>query len=371
MTTLVPHGTLDYAELAGLGFQPEELVVFSSNINPHGPPPAVVTAVQHALTGELIARYPDRLSLTVRRALAEHHGLAEDAILVGNGTADLLWLLALLYGTEQRVAVVEPTFGEYVNAATLVGAQIERVCHPGWQMPAPGIYRPGPTTIADTQAALAKLAPKVVFICNPNNPTGHYLSPAELHLLYQGAPDALWVVDEAYAEFTAAPWSAMPWIEQGQWLILRSMTKDFALGGLRLGYAIAAPAIIARLQQAQSPWNVNAVAQVAGEMALTQLAWREKTLAQLRQDGATLRTALRQQGFHPLATTTNYFLLPVMDPTHTRAVLLQERLMVRDCTSFGLPDYIRIATHLPAQNALLVDALARHVKRVPPPRPGV
>jgi len=364
MTHLVTHGTLDYAEVAGLGYRPEDLIVFSSNINPYGPPPAVVEAVRQALTGELIARYPDRLSLEMRRALAAYHGVSEAAVLVGNGTADILWLLALLFAVRQRVVVVEPTFGEYVNAVTLVEAVVEKVCHPGWMMTAENHYAPDSTTLAETAAALARLAPNVVFICNPNNPTGHYLSPAELQILYQGAPDALWVVDEAYADFAAEPWSAIQWIEAGQWLILRSLTKDFALGGLRLGYAVAAPAIIARLQQAQSPWNVNAVAQVAGCAALKQLAWRSETLAQLRQAGARLRTALRHQGFHPLPTTTNYFLLPVANPTVTRATLLQERLMVRDCTSFGLPDYIRIATQLPAQNALLVEALARHTARV-------
>jgi histidinol-phosphate aminotransferase len=366
MAQLLTHGTLDYAEVAALGFRPEELIVFSSNINPYGPPPAVVEAVQGAMTGELIARYPDRLSLDLRRALAAHHGVPEGALLVGNGTADILWLVALLYAARQRVVVMEPTFGEYVNAVTLVEAEVKKVCHPGWVTKA-GRYAPGATTLVATVEALARLSPKVVFICNPNNPTGHYLSPDELQALHAGAPDALWVVDEAYAEFAAEPWSAIRWIEQGRWLILRSLTKDFALGGLRLGYAVASPDLITPLQQAQSPWNVNAVAQVAGQVALTQTAWCAETLARLRQDTANLCAALRHQGFYPLPTTTNYFLMLVPNPPVTRATLLQERLMVRDCTSFGLPDYIRIATQLPAQNALLVEALARHLIRVAAP----
>jgi histidinol-phosphate aminotransferase len=199
----------------------------------------------------------------------------------------------------------------------------------------------------------------VVFICNPNNPTGHHLTPHELLALHAAAPQALWVVDEAYAEFAPHPWSAARWLEPGQWLILRSLTKDFALGGLRLGYALAAPALIEQMARAQSPWNVNGLAQVAAVAALQQQSWRNQSLARLRQDCAELQAHLRQIGFRPLVTTTNYFLLPVADPTATRSALLRERLMVRDCTSFGLPHYIRIATQLPEQNALLVAALAR------------
>jgi histidinol-phosphate aminotransferase len=357
---MITHGTLDYAEIAELGFTPEDLIVFSSNINPYGPPPAVIRTVQEAATGANIARYPDRLSLDLRRALAEHHGVAPESILVGNGSADIMWLLALLFMQQKRTAILLPTFGEYENIADLVDGQVIPVCLPGWESPAAGRYAPGETSVEETCAALQAARADVVFLCNPNNPTGQLFTPEEVSTLRAAAPGALWVVDEAYAAFTETPWSASRWIDRGGWLILRSMTKDFSLGGLRLGYAIGAPDTIGQMQAAQPPWNVNVLAQIAGEAALHSVAWRDQSLAQLRQDTAELRAALRRGGFSPLPTTTNYFLTQVGDATAVRQALLREALMVRDCTSFGLPDYIRIATQLPAQNEKLAAALLAH-----------
>src|SRR5688572_21863811 len=111
--TLVPHGTLDYSEMRALGLRPEELTLFSSNINPFGPPPAVIAALRAAANAEMIARYPDRLSLELSEALAEYHNVSVDSVLVGNGSADLLWLIGLLHLQHRRVAILGPTFGEY------------------------------------------------------------------------------------------------------------------------------------------------------------------------------------------------------------------------------------------------------------------
>ena len=213
-------------------------------------------------------------------------------------------------------------------------------------------------------------SPWLVFICNPNNPTGEYLSPGELRFLWEGAPNALWVIDEAYAEFTEDPWSAAQWVMTGRngnsgrargpgCVVLRSMTKDFALGGLRLGYLLAAPPIVERLQEMQPPWSVNGVAQLAGLAALDEMDWREETTTRLRKDLRDLPDGLRGCGFAPLPTTVSYFLLPVGDAKSIRDRLVAERLFVRDCTSFGLPEHIRIAARPPEENARLVKAMAQ------------
>ncbi|HXF64515.1 MAG TPA: histidinol-phosphate transaminase [Caldilineaceae bacterium] len=356
-----PHGTLDYAEIAALGLHPDELVVFSSNVNPYGPPPAVVKGVVEALTPAIVARYPDRLSGALRARLAAHHGVPAEAILVGNGTADILWLIGLCYARGRRVALLTPTFSEYEHVARLMDAQVIRVCHPGWTTAPDGSYHPGETTVQDTGRALAAARPDLVFVCNPNNPTGHWLTLDEMEMLAAAAPEALWVVDEAYVEFMAQPKSSVAWIQQGRWrgrwLVLRSMTKDFALGGLRLGYVVGEPALIASLQAAQPPWNVNAVAQLAGILCMDQMAWRDETLARLRADRDVFCQELRAAGFAPLPTTVNYFLTPVSAPTALRRALLARRLVVRDATSFGLTGYIRLATQRPEHNRLLVQAL--------------
>ena len=358
--TIVPHGTLDYAELRTLGLQPNEITLFSSNINPYGPPPAAVEALRAAMTNEIIARYPDRMSLELRELISGYHNLSVDSILVGNGTADLMWLIGLLHLQQRRVAILGPTFGEYLNVAQIMRAEVVNLTLPGWIATAAG-YEPGANTLAQVVTSLQKAAPDVIFVCNPNNPTGQFLMADELEMLYGTVPDALWIIDEAYAEFMQPTATTAAWVDRGNWLVLRSMTKDYALGGLRLGYMIGAPALIHPMQAAQPPWNVNTLAQLAGSASLREgQAWRNETLAQLHVETLALQDRLREIGYQPFPTEANYFLVPVDSASKLRHALLADRLVVRDCTSFGLPHFIRIATQLPDANACLVQALYQH-----------
>ena len=370
MPTTSIHGTPDYAELDALGLDPSEVIYFSSNINPYGPPASVVEAVQNEISRSFLARYPDSRSQRLREKIGAYHGLPPDAVLVGNGTADLIWLLAHAYGNNRQAAILSPTFSEYADGVIMAGGHPIHLALPGWHRIRRRSYAPGGTTLAQTRQALETSSPWLVFICNPNNPTGEYLSPGELRYLWEGAPDALWVIDEAYAEFTEDPWSAAQWVMGGAngrarsgrgpgCIVLRSMTKDFALGGLRLGYLLAAPSIVERLQQVQPPWSVNNVAQLAGLVALDEMKWREETTARLRKDVYQLQEDLRGCGYAPLPTTVNYFLLPVGDASLIRDRLVESRMFVRDCTSFGLPEHIRIAARPPEENASLVETMSR------------
>ena len=374
MPTTSIHGTPDYAELDALGLDPSEVVYFSSNINPYGPPASLIEAVQNEISRSFLARYPDSRSQRLREKIGAYHGLPPDAVLVGNGTADLIWLLAHAYGFQRQAAILSPTFSEYADGVIMAGGHPNYLVLPGWQRISRRRFAPAGTTLAQTRQALESAAPWLVFICNPNNPTGEYLSPGELRYLWEGAPDALWVIDEAYAEFTEDPWSAAQWVMAGTngdsrrargpgCVVLRSMTKDFALGGLRLGYLLAAPSIVERLQQVQPPWSVNGVAQLAGLVALDEMNWREETTARLRKDVWELQEGLRACGYAPLPTTVSYFLLPVGDAKSMRERLVAERMFVRDCTSFGLPDHIRIAARPPDENARFLDAMNRFARQ--------
>jgi histidinol-phosphate aminotransferase len=353
------HGTPDYAELLNLGLRPEEVIYFSSNINPYGPPPAVVEAVRAYVSRETLARYPDSLSLALRQKLARYYDLPTSAVLVGNGTADLMWLIAHRFAPGKQAAILAPTFSEYADGVVMAGGHPTEIVLPGWQRIGPQRYAPSPISLAQTCDALAAASPWLVFLCNPNNPTGEYFSAQEVRQLRKAAPHALWVVDEAYSAFTAEPWSASRWVMDGGLIVLHSMTKDFALGGLRLGYLLASPYLVEQLQAVQPPWNVNGLAQFAGEAALDELAWRTQTLTKLRQNLADLRRALMGCGYAPCETTTNYVMLPVGDAASMRAALLKERMIVRDCASFGLPEYIRIAVQRAEENQRLLDVLCR------------
>jgi histidinol-phosphate aminotransferase len=170
-------------------------------------------------------------------------------------------------------------------------------------------------------------------------------------------PQTLLVVDEAYLPFVAGAPSALP-VPAATLLVLHSMTKAQALAGVRLGYAIGHPAVLGALAAARPPWNVNALAQAAGIAALQDTAHLQQSLAQLAAAKTALVQGLQALSVALVPSTTHFFLLKVREATALRRALLQHGILVRDCTSFGLPEYIRIATRLPQENARLLTALA-------------
>lgn len=344
----VAHGALDFGELERAGLRPHDVIDFSVNSNPFGPSPRVRQALR-AIPPE---RYPDRHCLALRRALAARHNLAIEHILIGNGAAELIWLVALAWLDPQRSAfIVGPTFGEYARAARLMGAP----AHTWTASPA----RNFDVDLADVEQALAAQQPAVVFWCNPNNPTGVFVPDAALNALAARHPATLFVVDEAYRRFVAGrperplDMSALP----PNLLILRSMTKDYALAGLRLGYAVGRAEVIQALAAAQPPWSVNAAAQAAGLAALDDDAHVTDTLARLAAITPAFQADLRRAGLRVWPSATHFFLAQVGDGARFRRALLRAGVQVRDCASFGLPDCVRIATRRPEENARLLEAV--------------
>jgi histidinol-phosphate aminotransferase len=339
------HGAFDYAELERLGLDPAQVVDFSVNSNPYGPSPRV----REALQGTPLERYPDRECLALRRALSEHLGACPEQIVVGNGTAELLWLIALAFlRPGDDALILGPTFGEYRRAAQLFGAQ---VCHV--------TARAEQGFVADRReiiAALERIKPRICFICRPNNPTG-----ATLPMTYLGPgsgryPGTLFVVDEAYLSFAPGLISAQR-VGAPNMLILRSMTKDYALAGLRLGYAIGPEPLIAQLAAVRPPWNVNALAQAAGIAALADQEHLQETMRALWHAREEFVAGLQGLGMKLTPSTTHFFLAEVGNGAAYRRELLRYGLLVRDCASFGLPEYIRIATRRPEENTRLLAAI--------------
>ena len=343
----VTHGALDFAELERLGLSPDDVLDFSANSNPFGPSPLV----REALAKVPLDRYPDRESLALRRALAEKLALAPEQILVGNGSAELIQLAAQAFlRPGDSALVLGPTFGEYARAAQLTGADV----HPMAASPKDGFA-------FDADAILVKLAehPRVVFICNPNNPTGQCLPEGMLHQWAAAHPETLFVVDEAYLPFVPGMESALA-CNANNILVLRSMTKDHALAGLRLGYAVGPADLIAVLTRQRPPWNVNALAQAAGLAALQDEAHLAETLTQLRREKDLLVQGLQSLGYTPVPSQTPFFLLPVGNGAAFRSALLARGgILVRDCASFGLPQHIRIAPRRPKENLRFLEEIKR------------
>lgn len=344
-TPPVHHGALDYAELEHLGLAPEVVLDFSVNSNPYGPSPRV----PEVLARVPLDRYPDRESLALRRALAGRLNLSPTRILVGNGTAELLWLVALAFlRPEDRVLVISPTFGEYRRATALMGARVET-----WIAPPEREFAVNPEEI---DQCLQETEPRMVFVCNPNNPTGRVMPLEALAAWADAHPRTLFVVDEAYLAFACGLGSALT-LDRDNILVLRSMTKDYALAGLRLGYAVGHDTVVDALAQVRPAWNVNALAQAAGLAALADEGHLQSSLAALKRAKEELVAGLSNLGLTPFPSAVHFFLVRVGQGAAFRQALLRQRILVRDCASFGLPAYVRIATRRPEENACLLEAI--------------
>jgi histidinol-phosphate aminotransferase len=339
------HGSLDYAELQKMGINPADVMDFSVNSNPFGPSPKIQSVVQ----GLDVSRYPDRRCTELRLRLAELNGVSPQEILIGNGTAELIWLAAhALLKAGDGVLISGPTFGEYRRAAQALQADVAeiRAEAPLFRLPVDGIT-----------AHIRKARPRMVFICNPNNPTGIPASALELEEIIFACPeDCVLVLDQAYQAFLAGEFfGALP---VQNVIALRSMTKDFALAGLRLGYALAGPRLIEMMQEFQPAWSVNAAAQTAGLAALSDLAWYQQTLEQLRVLRAAFFAQIAGAIQQHIISATHFGLLCTFAPAReVRLRLLRDRIQVRDCASFGLPGHIRISTRLEPDNLRLLEQL--------------
>jgi L-threonine-O-3-phosphate decarboxylase len=342
---LAVHGAPDHTELRRLGLRRDEVLDFSSNINAYGPSPAV----RDAIARTPLDRYPDDEALSLRSALAEHLGSSPPCILVGNGSSELIWLAALAFLCPQdRVLVLGPTFAEYAHMAALMGANLR--IHfaqekSGFALSTSGI-----------RDALESWQPRLVFLCNPNNPTGAVLEIDAIHNWVYNHPHTLFIVDESYLAFNPSLKSALD-DKQDNVLVLRSMTKDYALAGLRLGYTVGAEELIAALVRVRPPWSVNAVAQAAGLAALRDQNHLRRSLELLAAAKIELMAALAELGMHILPSAAPFFLVRVDNGAAVHRALLHKGILVRDCASFGLPQFIRICTRRPEENARLVATL--------------
>ena len=319
---------------------------FSSNVNPFGPSPRIWDAMRTAPIG----RHPDPRATPLRDALAEIENVSTGRLIVGNGSVELIYHLAVAYlRTGDRVLVVAPTFGEYAAAAAIMGAEVV-----AWRA------RPE-DDFAMNLDALVELArasnPRLIFLCNPNNPTGKYLPREVVERMLRACPDALLVLDEAFIRFVRQPWDSHTLLDDDNLLVLRSLTKDYALTGLRVGYAMASPSVIEAIEKVQPPWSVNTLAQVATIAALRDAEHLRDSLAALARAKADLVNDLTRLGFETIPSQTNFFLMSVPSASEFAARLRGEKILVRDCTSFGLPNRLRVAARKPEENARLVSAM--------------
>jgi histidinol-phosphate aminotransferase len=345
------HGGIDYEEIADIGLSPHEILDFSVNTNPFGPPPGI----EKALLEATIDRYPDSNAGELVKALAKRHGISANTICVGSGSTEIIRAIATAYFSSRDVVLIpKPTYGEYEIACRLVDARVIAqpiAKYPDFQF-----------DVQKTIALIKRHRPKGIFLCNPNNPTGRYLPEDVVRQVVAMARDSLLIIDEAYIAFTDAAWNSIRLINDSNVVIVRSMTKDCALAGLRIGYVIARPGIIAVLRRVLPPWNVNAVAQGAALFCLGIDSYLEGCGAKIHEAKEFLMKEMTEIGFPIVPSQTSFFLVKVGDATAIRQSLLRRKILVRDCTSFGLPDYIRIAPRTLSECKVLIEGMKGVVK---------
>ena len=339
----IAHGGVSLEELVRQGLDPADVIDLSTNVNPFGPPPSVAAI----LADVTLDRYPDPSATAMREAIAAHLGVEPEQVVAGNGSIEIIYLLAQAYlDPGDRALVIGPTFGEYASAAAFCGAEVVEV-----RARAEDGFRPDVGTV---RARIRALRPKLVFCCNPNNPTGQLLGEAAVRDLMEAAGDAggMLVLDEAYlplADEGAVDWQSLDLLERGPVVLLRSLTKDYALPGLRLGYAVTSPGVGRALNELRIPWGVNSFAQEVGRRLLDETAYLARCRARLAVEKAYLLRCLAGIGESPVPSAVNYCLIRVGDRARTagdcRRALLGHGLIVRDCASFGLPDHIRVSLH--------------------------
>jgi len=342
------HGGPDYAELQAQGLGADEILDFSVCCNPY-PLPAEIT---HCLKKLPVHLYPDSDSTELKNEIARKLGIDSSRILVGSGTTELIRLLALVFFKKgRRVLLFQPTYSEYEVTARIFGAEINR-----FQGTAARDFH---LEAAEFARLIRESRPEVVFLCNPNNPTGQYLSREEIEMISAACGESLLILDEAYHSFVTNPWSSISLLDTSNTVILRSMTKDYAIAGLRLGYMLAREEIIHAIRRVCPPWHVNIAAQKVGLAALAADKYLMTSLKKMRKSKQILVKNLSALGFRVLPSATSFFLVRVGDAAEFRRLLLKQGFLVRDCSSFGLPEYIRIGARTVPESYLFIWTLAK------------
>ena len=335
-----PHGGDIYA-------YDRDLLDFSVNLNPLGMPDRVLRAVrEHA---EEYDRYPDPHCRALRRALSVRESVPEKWLVFGNGAADLIVRLCMVL-KPKRALLPAPTFSEYEKAVRLAGGEVRRFFlrqEAGYQVTA-------------DYADAVQLGDSVVFLCNPNNPTGALAEPGTVEALLSacGQVGAVLVVDECFLPFTDGR-SCQSWLRAyPNLMVLRAFTKLYAMAGLRLGYLMCADEDLAgRIGAWGQSWSVSAPAQVAGLAAVSEEGWPERTRRFLRMERPWMTDALGALGFFVYPSHSNFLLYQARPDLWDRA--MARGVMLRPCSNFpGLDgSYFRIGLKKRVQNEMLLQVL--------------
>jgi histidinol-phosphate aminotransferase len=326
----------------------KNVIKLASNENPLGPSPKALAAAQAALVD--IARYPDGGGFALKRALATKLGVLPEQVTLGNGSNDILEFAARAFVTAQdEVIFSQHAFAVYPIVTQAVGARAVEVPARDWAH--------------DLDAMRAAITPRtrLIFIANPNNPTGTWLRRAALEAFLDKVPGSvIVVVDEAYFEYVEAsdyP-NTVAWLARYPNLVCaRTFSKIYGLAGLRVGYGVSSAAIADILNRVRQPFNVNSVAQAAALAALGDDTHLDKA-RRVNTDGMRqLVQGFEQLGLDYIPSVGNFVCVEVGEAGRVYEQLLRAGVIVRPVASYGMPRHLRVTVGLPAENQRFLEAL--------------
>ncbi|HJV52723.1 MAG TPA: histidinol-phosphate transaminase [Noviherbaspirillum sp.] len=349
------QGGKPIAEVAReFGLDEAKIVKLASNENPLGMPESAKKAMLEAVAD--IGRYPDANGFDLKQAITAKYGVPQDWITLGNGSNDILELAAHAFVQPgQSVIFSQFSFAVYPLATQAVGGRAIVV-------PAKN-YGHDLAAIANAITADTRL----IFIANPNNPTGTFIPAADIAAFLRTVPrDIVVVLDEAYNEYLAPElqYDSIAWVrEYPNLLVSRTMSKAYGLAGLRIGFGIAQPAITDLLNRIRQPFNVNSLAQAAAIAALNDSEFLQKS-ARLNADGyRQLTQAFDAMDLEYVPSYGNFVLVKVGNDDGAGArvnlALLKQGVIVRPVGNYGLPQWLRVSIGLPEENAVFIDALKK------------
>lgn len=330
-----------------LGLDPTTIIKLASNENPLGASPLGIAAAKAA--AERMELYPDGGAVRLRARLATHLHLAPEQVAVGNGSNEILELLGHVFlGPGDEAVMGERAFAVYKLVTLLFGAMVVEV--------------PLVNHTHDLPAMRAAITPrtKLVFLPNPNNPTGTANSAAEIVAFAESLPPhVVFVYDEAYAEYVESPADLRPLIAAGRKIICtRTFSKIYGLAGLRLGYGYGPRELIALLNRVRQPFNINAIALAAGEAALDDVEWVRRSRAINAAGLKQLAAGFSKLGLEFIPSTGNFITVRVGEGGRVFAELQKRGVIIRPMGSYAMPEWVRITVGDDAQNTRCLRELA-------------
>ena len=329
-----------------LGLPLGGLIKLASNENPLGPSPKAVEAMQQ--TASQIHLYPDGNAFYLRNAMAERLGVDANQLIFGNGSNEIIEFVAhALLGPGTNIVVSQYCFAIYPIVAHLTGADCIAVAAKDYGHNLPAMRE---AITPDT---------RIVFVANPNNPTGTLASHEDVLALVDAVPEhTLLVMDEAYFEFIESPLDLVPRLqEKPNLLLMRTFSKIYGLAGLRIGYGIGHPEFIAALEKVRQPFNLNAMAQAAALAAIDDTDHLEATRSNNAVGLEFFEQTLSELNIETVASHANFILANVGDGASTFQKLQERGVITRPMAGYQLPEWIRISIGTPAENERCLAAL--------------